>query len=317
MLGAKTLHFLSPWKLMPLILVICAAALARAEAPQVEISAPPPLEFELDSLRADDWPARSQPVIDRWLNEHYEEMAPDDSTTDLDLKITSAALGKLISHGAGIGHELLSANDAVASYSHYRFLREVKKDFPRVAWVAMVDRTRYNSRHSGAMRYSGDIGLQFAVLGSPELTLKDGQGQLVVRMLPFGANQEKATVGFYRGKRLRDTDAARLEPTSAVEAEGMLKWGDLQPGVRVRLQRELESGGELRALSEVYLKVDIKKRFDDFREISIVPRCMWDHSWGEHDRTTQLASSFAKGYEKLHSIQICTLNIRFRYGKWH
>lgn len=310
MLRAKFHHFLAASMLLGLGLVVCSA---QSATPRVDIEIPP-LELDLDSLSPNDWPERSAPVIDRWLYEHYGDMPPDDSETKLDFKITREALGYLMSHGAGIGHELLSANDAVASYSQYQFSRAISKSAPRVSWMAITDRTRFTSRYGGAVRYSADIGMQFAVLGTPELSLKDGQGQLLLRLMPFGANQEKAQIGFYRGKRLRDPET-HIQADAAAEAETSLKWGSFQPGARVRLQSGFDSDRELRLLSEVYLKIDIKEKLDDFSEISIVPRCMWDHSWGNHPRDTLLASSFAKSYDKLHAIQICTLNVRFRYGK--
>jgi hypothetical protein len=310
MLCAKFHHFLG---LAVLLALSAAPPSLHAATPHVEITVPP-LELGLDSIRAGDWPERSAPAIDQWLNQYYDDMPADDSENKIGIKITREALGYLMSHGAGIGHELLSANEAVASYSQYQFSRAVSKSLPRLSWVAMADRTRYNSRYSGATRTSADIGMQFAVLGTPELKLQDGQGQLLLRMMPFGGNQEKAQIGFYRGKRLRDPESD-TEADAVTELEGALKWGNLQPGGRIRMQSELGSDPELRMLAEVYLKIEIKEKFDDFGEISIVPRCIWDQSWGgSHNYDTQLSSAFGKSYDRLHAIQICTLNIRFRYG---
>jgi hypothetical protein len=298
------------------VLAFAASAAVRADQKASSSETPPSLILSADLLAHEDWWERTQQQIDLWLERSGEKFLPR-SASPKRIKLTRKLVGEIVSHGVGISHEILRDGEAVETYRHAQWTRELSPlHAPGVAIVAMGDRSKYSARYEGARRHTGALGLQLPLLGSRKLKLEDGEERLVLRILPIAASDEKARTGFYRGERTSDPDA-EIRQHAMLETELDAKHGAFEPGARALIQTGTSGQTETRVLAEIYVKIEIDREFDDFKEISITPRCAWDTAWGGgHPAIPEDGSaSFGGGYEKLHSVRVCSLSIRFKYGK--
>ncbi len=192
-----------------------------------------------------------------------------------------------------------------------QFLHSFVETMPTWAVVAVAERVAHEHDGFSGEKMGGMIGLQLNLLGMPTLALEPGEQQLVLRVMPLGANLERASYGL---DPFRQTEApgSGIVPRFTVEAEAAKQRKGFRHGVRLLVQVQTFKPTQYRMIAEVFLSYEIMLGAGKIDKTLIVPRCLIDLSTNDPD--------FAAGLDNPDRFQVgnrlarCTLSTEFVFG---
>lgn len=151
-------------------------------------------------------------------------------------------------------------------------------------WVVSVSQSSFWTEHTRVERRSAGTGLELPLIGNHQIELRSGEGQLLLRVLPLAATYRKllAREAYQANyERISGSGIGAMELTPGVELDGAVHWsGDFRrvtTGARVLTQNWVTDDQLFRVIAEVYLRVDLNVGRTWVRDMSVVPRCIFEH----------------------------------------
>jgi hypothetical protein len=287
---------------------------------------PRPLVIDGSRLRGtppERWDTQAQRLAQDWV-EQYGRAVPvlhatgedsDDDSWEIQASNSQgdtagpAVLSKLIVQIMNFARDVQSQSDGFESDFHSQFLHALSAHAPGFAWVVVAERTGFDLEWMDGYREGGGAGVQIPLLGSRDLWLRNGQGQVVLKLMPIAGNYEMVDVGTNPLNRVGDPRGGLvLRPMAELEASYQAH--GVQPGIRFLVQPKLMSPRETRMVAEVYMNIDLKTRDSGITDVSIVPRCVLDLSSDRQAAT----GAYAGGYYLLNRAATCSISSQFAFG---
>lgn len=254
-----------------------------------------------------DWPAQAKRFADDWARNSGVSRANQDNGQSID------QMSKLVVQVMHFARDISSQSDSFESDFHVQFMHAINARAPGFAWVVVAEREGFDVYTIDGFRAGGGAGVQIPLIGSRDLWVKDGEGQVVLRLLPIAGNYETVEVGPDPENRVPAPNTGIIvRPTAELEAS--IQTHGIRPGFRFLAQPRLLDPTQARMLAEVYVDLDISTANPILKSISIVPRCVIDLS---NDVQTVLgpnADAYNQGYKFLNKDETCSLSAEFTLG---
>jgi len=195
-----------------------------------------------------------------------------------------------------------------------RYLRAISERMPGYAWVVVADQIGVNTGPINSRHTGGAAGIQMPLLGDRAVFLEDGQGHVVLRLMPLGGNYERITARDSSGN-MTDAPGNGIVVRPTVEVAGAYRGDGWEPGARLLVQPRIGSPwGEVRMVAEVYLKLEVTTSGEFLRAARIVPRCLVDMTY-QPDGRSDVTDPFARSLFQVADRNLaCSMNMEFAFG---
>jgi hypothetical protein len=228
-------------------------------------------------------------------------------------EIGNKDLGKLIFNVIHFANDVSSESRSFESDFKAVFLHAINARAPGFAWFVTAERTGFDLGTLAGFREGGGAGVQIPILGSRDLWVKNGEGQLVLRIMPIAGNYEQVEAGPDADHRVAAPGSGLILRPSA-ETEATYQIGPMKPGLRFLVQPKLLQPNQARMIAEVYVNFDFETGNPYVNKVSIVPRCLIDFSNDAQKFSGTNAQAYAAGYEYLNKAETCSISAEFAFG---